>query len=245
MVAHRQNRHFPAAACMAVLLLACGAEDPIAASQNQEIVEGSFASSFPSAALIDVELDGGTGDCSGTVIAPKVVLTAGHCIYGFNAWTVTVPYADNQSSRTTRYELLDWATPPETPRPDMHDVGVLLLDDPIVLETYPTLIDEPLRNKTKIRYIGRVRNGVTSTTDLYIGDPMKARHGKDVGWPFTYRSDTDSEKGDSGGPVIVHGKDVTIVAGINSGGNDDIQLSTRVELVHDWITGHVDAAASE
>src|SRR6476660_1544070 len=62
---------------------------------DQPIVNGTSASEYTEAALVN-----GPGFvCSGAVIAPRVVLTAGHCVEGSSSWTIKAPYAGNQSAR--------------------------------------------------------------------------------------------------------------------------------------------------
>ena len=55
----------------------------------QPIVNGTAATAYTEAALINTD----TFICSGAVIAPRIVLTAGHCVVDASSWTVVAPYA--------------------------------------------------------------------------------------------------------------------------------------------------------
>jgi hypothetical protein len=75
--------------------------------------------------------------CSGTLIAPRVFLTAGHCVYNMFAARV---WFENDIANVTDYPLGgDMAiegTPIAHPEyfwggSDFHDVGVVLLDEPV------------------------------------------------------------------------------------------------------------------
>src|SRR5689334_21382025 len=66
--------------------------------EGSAIVNGSTASSYTEAVLIDMYRNGQiAASCSGSVVAPQVVLTAGHCVDGFTGWRVRAPYAKGQT----------------------------------------------------------------------------------------------------------------------------------------------------
>jgi len=128
-----------------------------------------FAGTMPAGAVTDGELDGENHPwvvlllmevggipkyrCSGTLIAPTVLLTAGHCTSnypgppysGMRVFTESdvengsnnYPYAGPNS-----VEAVSWAAHPlyETAPFFVHDVGVVILEEPgVVLDTYGTL----------------------------------------------------------------------------------------------------------
>jgi hypothetical protein len=55
----------------------------------------TVASAYPEAVLLNgrkqTDPQGFVYHCSGSVIAPRVVLTAGHCVVGLSEWQVTAP----------------------------------------------------------------------------------------------------------------------------------------------------------
>src|SRR4029078_1086871 len=67
-------------------------------SVQSPIVGGTSASESPEAALIEMSTDGVIkAACSGAVIAPRVVLTAGHCVAGFTGWRVRAPFREHHA----------------------------------------------------------------------------------------------------------------------------------------------------
>jgi secreted trypsin-like serine protease len=206
--------------------------------RDDEIIGGSQATAFPEAVLIDMKQGGVvTSICSGALIAPKVVLTAGHCVHGFTGWNIKAPFAQNQTATATSGATFDWDNDGEFVDPNQHDVGLIFLSKAINLASYPTVATSPVTIGSKVQNIGRINNGVASNTKLFIGPQVTTKNGSSFGFPFDYATSETIQSGDSGGPVIVPGTH-KIVA-VNSGSGGGTQVLARVDLVSSWIQENV------
>jgi V8-like Glu-specific endopeptidase len=217
--------------------------DEDSADRDDAIIGGSAATGYPEAVLVDMK-EGGqvTSLCSGALIAPKVVLTAGHCVHGFDGWNVTAPFANKQTAKASSAATYDWNNESEYVDPNLHDVGLVFLDTPITLASYPTLTSSAVATGSKVQNIGRINNGTTSYTKLFLGPAVSVQSGKQYGFPFDYATAETIQSGDSGGPVVVNGTH-KIVA-VNSGSGGGTQVLARVDLVSKWINDQVAAHAS-
>ncbi len=209
--------------------------------QGVPIINGAPASEYPEAALVNMQRLGQSAICSGAVIAPKVVLTAGHCVSGWTGWDVVAPFAGDQSAAVREGVVFDYVDQTQSVNPDQHDVGLLILETAISLGTYPTLASAPVADGTEVVNIGRIDNGTASSSALFVSPPVAVSDGSSIGFPLAYQSSLVIQSGDSGGPDLLPGSH-EIVA-VNSGAGSDVQILARVDLVRDWILEQI--AASE
>jgi hypothetical protein len=204
----------------------------------EEIIGGTPATGFPEAVLVNILQNGQTTmGCSGTLIAPRVVLTAGHCVADGDGWNITAPYASGQTAHGSSKATLDWTQTNDQVSPDEHDVGLVFLDAPITLTTYPTIATAGLPDQSQIITVGRVKSGQLSKTALYQSPPGKVKSGASYGFNYDYAAPMVIEHGDSGGAsysVNTH----TIVS-VNSTGDSSTMLIARVDLVASWIAQQI------
>jgi secreted trypsin-like serine protease len=212
------------------------------------------ATAYPEAALVDALVDGQVGAyCSGALVAPSVVLTAGHCVKGEDglvpdAWRVTLPYAGGVAVEATGAETYDWETTHGTVDPHRHDVGLVYLAHPVALPAgrCPRLASSAVDDATEVVHVGRLRAGRLSTSSLFVGEPVPVTGGAAAGFPLDYSARAVIAQGDSGGPAIVPGSVphsiVAVASGALAGHNE---VLARVDLLNRegnrWIAGRIRA----
>src|SRR4051812_42649143 len=177
------GRAIALAVCVGATACSAGTGSGLEATGAREdaIIGGTPATTYPEAALVSLNSYGQlSGYCSGSVIAPKVVLSAGHCVYQVDSWDITAPYGGGSASATSG-ATYDWADESGSVNPDMHDVGLIFLDTPIVLDSYPTLASSPLSDGTNIVNIGRIQDGQLSESDLFVSSPLPVYEGASQG----------------------------------------------------------------
>jgi hypothetical protein len=215
---------------------------------SSEIVNGSVASAYPESVLLDMPLSASQEyACSGSIIAPQVVLTAGHCVTGEGTnvptkWIVTAPYAGNQQVTSTTAVVYDWVITPGTINPNLHDIGLVFLPTPITLTTFPTLAQTPVASGSQVVNIGRIDNGTVSFTELYVSPSVTVTSGISAGYPYDYLSTTEEvQPGDSGGPDEVPGSMPHLIVAANSGYGSGFEALARVDLLYPWIEQQIAA----
>lgn len=202
-----------------------------------------------------VAIIGKTGTCSGTLIAPTIVLTAGHCSE-INAQQVianTTDYASQAGEHVNIKQLVahpDWETGT--------DVGLAILARPITsvkprrVGTACTFADFSTEMPVELVGFGLTTDDGTgvntklheATTLVIDPDCSGGRGCREVGGEFTAGGGgTDSCFGDSGGPVYRETGHGTIVIGVVERGMNGSPTAcggggvyVRTDAVVDWIS---------
>lgn len=229
-----------------VSLVGCGDDQEDLTSQFT-IKGGSIAKDYPSACLIDIydaSYKQRLAFCSGALIAPGVVLTAGHCVYTNNAAHVICPFV-NQDARgrgvphPTYHPGVNGSVDPNS-----DDVGVILLNNRMAMTQYPAVRKTPTPINTLVVNVGRVLDGAASQTTLYKSAEISLQDGKLVKFPRSYAAKDKIQPGDSGGPTYLGGATGALeVVAVNSGVNEKegYEVLSRVDLVYSWINGQVES----
>jgi hypothetical protein len=222
------------------VVAACGAapethDEAAIESTSEAIIGGKPATMYPEAGYLDIDVaaNGSKFICSAALIAPRVVLTAGHCVDAHFNWRF---YLGSEVRVSTSGATYDWKEGgAQTVNPNRHDIGLVFLEQPITIPLYPTIARQPVPNGSKVTNVGRINNGVV-TNSLYSADTVVS-DARAIGFPYAYSSSVVIQRGDSGGPDFAVGTH-TIVA-VNSGANTQLQLLARVDQIADWIMQQV------
>ena len=247
--ARRARRAIPA--LLGVLLASVLRPDAVRAgpAQAAPIYNGQPTAAYPAVVAVGIRnRDGSAGLCSGSLIAPSVVLTAGHCLSFDPAAAAVAIFPDGVTE--VDVQAARWEVHPDFDinRIAVADVAAIVLERSITDVPPLPLVSAAPRRRARgaivgfgedadtgigIKRAGRVRLTRCPRAVRRIGILPGQLDGSLCWRPR--RRGQDTCHGDSGGPLVVDGA----VAGVTSGGFPDCpgQLSwdTSVAAVRSWI----------
>jgi hypothetical protein len=205
--------------------------------------QGPGVSPTDNPALVTLDLRDGeghhVGTCTGTLVSPSAVLTAGHCLVAAEGAVVTK--ADGQ----TAYGASIWHTWADFESPYSHpahsDVGVILLDRSMFVSSYPTIARSLADDGTML---ARVRRADPVSIDPSHFEQVTAavHFGTPMGFPLAYTTDAAGFEGatDTGGPLIDPSTNIIYGVVSSRGISTGEMYVSRVEYLADWIQAIAD-----
>jgi secreted trypsin-like serine protease len=224
---------------LSLFVVACGVDPSLegGASTDEAIVGGSTFSGLPAIGALLIQSADGEELCTATLIAPRKVVTAGHCSAGVAAADATFVIGTNvdQPQYTLKVASIQ-AHPSYNDSTIANDIGLVTLAEDAPSSITPL----PLLASMDQSYIGKpfffVGYGVTNGT-TQTGDGLKRAVSMAVSkiksTQFQYNTPGKNTcNGDSGGPALYQSGGTYYIAGVTSYGDAGCKqygVDTRVD----------------
>lgn len=229
-------------------------DDSAEIGQSSSAIIGTQRSASAYSEAVLVKVNNAYGDfCSGVLVAPKVVLTAAHCIV-FNpggTWTITAPFTTAGSKTLTARtaEPMDaafrnvkyWDYELHT---ELHDLGVIYLDTAFTGVKYPALSATQYPSSTttapvNVSAVGRKYVGVAAGLVLSSKVTLARTVAAD-GYLFDYKTSRLTDGGDSGGPLFLDGTHKLVGTETRFDPSKNRDYWARLDgTVSTWLTGRI------
>lgn len=178
--------------------------------------------------------------CSGTLIAPRVFLTAGHCTRALDAWQVPldriwVSFADNIWAKPSSWKPIEtYVTHPDYwwgPTSDPHDVGVVILAKAVrgigLGQLAPLGLLDALHEERALASTTFINVGYGSDENGVVDGWRKISYSSFMNlhdaWLYMsqnpHTGDAGTCYGDSGGPTFVNVGGTEVVVAVTSWGD--------------------------
>jgi len=209
------------------------------------IIGGLPTAEFESVGIVGTQQLGGF--CSGTLISPLHVLTAGHCAEVIAIEGPTAGTFELDSGVYTTSAI--YIHPDFDPETSANDIAILELSTPAV--ELPSRVFEgvplPPMPGDVLTIVGFGGGGDENGTDGIFGVKRSGQvmidevTATEILWTFDDPEEANSAPGDSGGPGFLEIEGELYVASITSGGTlpdaavGDMAFNTRVDAFADWI----------
>jgi len=228
------------AAALGVAALVPTLATPALAGENR-IVGGQAESRWPAVGAL---LTGGDWFCTGTVIAPRVVITAAHCLEGMTDDVEFFIGADaNHPNQGRRVRAKSLHPHPHYGTNDSYDVGIMLLAEDAGVTPVPArlqALDPSVIGKTAtfVGYGLYEQNG-EGGEKRSVQIPWTEMNAFFIGYQVTGKNTCN---GDSGGPALMDLGNGIEVVGVTSYGDAACAVdgyNTRTDVFADWIAAYV------
>lgn len=247
----------PIGLALALQLGACGlvAEEDVAelGETRAPIVGGTPTNQYPAVPLLYSEIEGQDGAqlCTGTLISPRVILTAAHCVEftgGPPSQYVAYFGADvtgqSDPDRRAAINIIDFVFDPAWDIDNLeagHDIGLVLLDQPAPVP--PMAFNRAALESLVGQQVHLVGWGRTTGDGEDFGIKREAMTSLQSATPLLMQYGSASAntcQGDSGGPNFMTIDGVEVVAGVTSFGNTGCDQSGFGSRVDAYTTSFID-----
>jgi V8-like Glu-specific endopeptidase len=228
-----------------------GAGDNATHGESDVVSTQRSAVSYAEAVVIEPN-DAYAETCTGVVIAPRVVLTAAHCVVfvAARSWRVTAPFATGgPETHTARDgEPMDAAfrnvSSADYALHALRDVGVLYVDVPFANLKLPTLAPRTyaVDKGSPPIYVAAVGRAVGGGAGVALTSPalLNAASGAGDWSSIEYETIRLTAAGESGGPLFSEGTHQLVAVHAHVGASGKTDAWARLDGdVYTWITQKV------
>ena len=228
--------------CLVMVIAGCPTQDEPTETQDTAIVGGWVEPDMEYSVAI---LENGDDICTGTLVDTRLVVTAGHCVYGIYG-TMEVFFGINANNQATGTTV---AVDSYQPHPSFNyyslanDIGVIELAEDAPVAPVSMLADGIFDNGwigTPLRFVGygtttwySPQSGIRRAVDIDVGSVASS--------DFTYYDNNHQTcYGDSGGGAFADYDGQWQLIGVTSYGDyycNTYGVDTRVDAYLTWIEG--------